>query len=156
MPENDSEITPPAAASESNDSLGWTIFEVTWLFLLFYLFAGSPPPDAGESHYLVKAKHYWNPAWCAGDLFLESRDAHLAYYWTFGWLTRVFSLEASAWIGRLATWFWLAWTWRRLSWTLVPRPLWSLLSAGLVLLASRNFNWSRELAVGGFEAKTVA
>lgn len=134
----------------------WTIFEVVWLVLLIYLFTGSPPPDAGESHYLVKAKHYWNPQWCAGDLFLESRDAHLAYYWTFGWLTRLFSLETSAWIGRLATWTLLAWSWRRLSWAIVPQPLWSLLSAGLLLLLSRNCNLSRELAVGGFEAKTVA
>jgi hypothetical protein len=156
MPENDSEITPPAAASESDDSLSRTIFEVIWLFLLFYLYAGSPPPDAGESHYLVKAKHYWNPAWCPGDLFLDSQDAHFTYYWSFGWLTRLFSLEATAWIGRAFAWLLLAISWRRLSFAVIPRPLWSLLSAAILLLLARNFNWAREQAIGGFEAKTIA
>jgi hypothetical protein len=156
MPDNAHELTPPEAASEVRDSLRWTIFEVVWLFLLFYLYAGSQPPDAGESHYLVKAKHYWNPAWCPGDLFLDSQDAHFTYYWTFGWLTRLFSLETSAWIGRVVTWLLLAVSWRRLSFAVVPRPLWSLLSAALLLLLARNFNWAREQAIGGFEAKTIA
>jgi len=129
---------------------------VLWLFLLFYLYAGSPPPDAGESHYLVKAKHYWNPAWCPGDLFLESQDAHFTYYWTLGWLTRLLTLEACAWIGRALTWLLLAWSWQRLSFAIVPRPLWSILSAALLLLLARNFNWAREQAIGGFEAKTIA
>jgi hypothetical protein len=31
------------------------VFEVAWIFLIFFLFAGSLPPDVGESHYLVKA-----------------------------------------------------------------------------------------------------
>jgi hypothetical protein len=153
--------TRTCSASADGDSLrwagfSWAAFEIVWLVLLFFLFVGSPPPDAGESHYLVKAKHYWNPAWCPGDLFVESRDAHLTYYWTFGWLTQVFSLEASAWIGRLVTWTLLAIGWRRLSWAIVPRPLWSLLGAGLLILFSRNLNLARELAIGGFEAKTVA
>ncbi len=134
----------------------WALFEIAWLLLLFYLYAGSPPPDAGESHYLVKAKHDWNPSWCPGDLFLNSQDAHFTYYWTFGWLTRWFSLETTAWIGRVATWLLLAVSWRRLSFAIVPRPLWSILSAALLLLLARNFNWAREQAIGGFEAKTFA
>ncbi len=134
----------------------WAVFEVVWLLLLFYLYAGSPPPDASESHYLAKAKHYWNPAWCPGDLFLESQDAHFTYYWTFGWLTRLVSLEATAWIGRLVTWLLLAVAWRRLSFAVVSRPLWSILTAALLLLMARNLNLAREQAIGGFEAKTVA
>jgi hypothetical protein len=152
----DPNLTLSSAPPAEGSNLRWTGFEVIWLVLIFFLFAGSPPPDAGESHYLVKAKHYWDPAWCAGDLFLESRDAHLTYYWTFGWLTRWLSLEASAWVGRFVTWGLLAYAWQRLSWAIVPRPLWSLLAAGLLLLFSRNMNLARELAIGGFEAKTVA
>src|SRR5689334_17945669 len=72
-------------------------FEVVWIFFIFFLFAGSLPPDVGESHYLVKAKHYWQPSWCMGDLFLESRDAHTAFYWAFGWVTQFCSLTATAW-----------------------------------------------------------
>ena len=103
------EIEP---AKTDRDSARLAAFEVAWIFLLFFLVAGSLPPDVGESHYLVKAKHYWAPAWCAGDLFVESRDAHATFNWTLGWLTRFFSLTATAWLGRAATWLFLAWTWR--------------------------------------------
>src|SRR5438552_6347642 len=121
-------------------SRGLAAFEVAWIFCLFFLFAGSLPPDVGESHYLVKARHYWEPAWCAGDLFLESKDAHAAFYWTLGWVTRLCSLPATAWIGRVVSWLLLAWSWRRLSWAVLPRPLVSLLSAGLMLFFLRNFH----------------
>jgi hypothetical protein len=131
-------------------------FEVVWIFFIFFLFAGSLPPDVGESHYLAKAKHYWQPAWCAGDLFLESRDAHTIFYWTLGWVTRFCSLSATAWIGRVITWLLLAWSWRRLSWAIIPRPLASLLSAGLMLALLKHGNLAGEWVVGGVEAKGFA
>ncbi len=152
MPEN------AIAADES--SLGGNsrlaAFEIAWIFLIFFIFAGSLPPDVGESHYLVKAKHYWQPAWCTGDLFLESRDAHAAFYWTFGWVTKFCSLTATAWIGRVMTWLLLAWSWRRLSWAVVQRPLVSLLSAGLLLVCLRQLHLAGEWVVGGVEAKGFA
>src|SRR5689334_23307146 len=137
---------------------GWRLaaFEVVWIFLIFFLFAGSLPPDVGESHYLVKAKHDWQPSWCAGDLFLESRDAHAMFYWTLGWLTRVCSLTATAWIGRVVTWVLLAWSWQRLSWAVVPRPLMSLLSVGLMLAFLKHGDLAGEWIVGGVEAKGFA
>lgn len=147
---------PAATPASSRADLRLAAFEVVWIFLIFFLFAGSLPPDVGESHYLVKARHYWQPEWCAGDLFCESRDAHGTFYWTFGWITRYFSLTASAWIGRAVTWVLLAWSWRRLSWALVPQPLVSLLSAGLMLLLLRNFHLAGEWIVGGVEAKGFA
>ncbi len=110
----------------------------------------------GESHYLVKAKHYWQPGWCAGDLFVESRDAHAMFYWTLGWLTRVCSLTATAWIGRVVTWLLLAWSWQRLSWAILPRPLVSLLSVGLMLAFLKHGNLAGEWIVGGVEAKGFA
>jgi hypothetical protein len=138
-------------------SLRLAAFEVVWISLIFFLYAGSPPPDAGESHYLVKAKHYWDPAWCAGDLFLESSDTHLGYYWALGWLTWWFSLERATWIMRAIVWGLLAAAWRRLSWAVIPRPLFSLLTAGLMLLLAEHFHWSKELVLrGGVEGKTVA
>jgi hypothetical protein len=133
-----------------------TAFEVGWIFLIFFLFAGSLPPDVGESHYLVKAKHYWQPGWCAGDLFVESRDAHAVFYWTLGWLTRLCSLTATAWIGRVVTWLLLAWSWQRLSWAIVPRPLMSLLSVGLMLAFLKHGDLAGEWIVGGVEAKGFA
>src|SRR5436305_9405368 len=104
--------TSASDAAEPAEHPGWRLpaFEIAWIFLIFFLFAGSLPPDVGESHYLVKARHYWQPAWCAGDLFVESRDAHTMFYWTFGWLTRFCSLAAAAWIGRAITWLLLAWS----------------------------------------------
>jgi Domain of unknown function (DUF6798) len=143
-------------SSPGRDSVWLAAIEIVWIFLILFLLAGSPPPDVGESHYLAKAKHYWQPAWCAGDLFLESKDAHGTFYWTFGWVTRLCSLTATAWIGRAITWALLAWSWRRLSWAVVPRPLASLLSVGLMLLLLRNFHLAGEWIVGGIEAKGFA
>ena len=96
--------------------------EVLLIFMVFFLYAGWVPPAVNEAHYLTKAKHYWNPDFCAGDHFLESADAHLVFYWTFGWVTLFCSLPAAAWIGRLVTWGAMAWAWRRLSWCVVPKP----------------------------------
>ncbi|MGE3777249.1 MAG: hypothetical protein AB7F89_08700, partial [Pirellulaceae bacterium] len=64
---------------------GW--LEWCLIFALLFVVGGTLPPDVNESHYLAKAKHYWNPDWCPGDPFLESADAHLAFYWLIGWLT---------------------------------------------------------------------
>lgn len=145
-----------ASTAHAADSWRLAAFEVAWIFLIFFLLTGSPPPDVGESHYLAKAKHYWDPAWCAGDLFLDSRDAHASFYWTFGWITKFVSLPAAAWIGRTISWLLLAWSWRRLSWSLVPRPLVSLLSAALMLALLRHFHLAGEWIVGGIEAKGFA
>jgi len=130
--------------------------ETGFIFLLFFLIAGSLPPGVGESHYLPKAKHYWDPSWCQGDLFLESADAHLAFYWVFGWVTKFCSLEATAWIGRAVTWLLLAFAWQRLSVALVPKQLMSILSAGLMLLFLRWWHMAGEWMVGGVEAKSFA
>ncbi|MEQ8788300.1 MAG: DUF6798 domain-containing protein [Pirellulaceae bacterium] len=130
--------------------------EVALIFLLFYLYAGGPPPDVNEAHYLAKARHYWDPSWCPGDHFLDSRDAHLVFNWTFGWLTRLFPLPAVAWIGRVLTWGLLAWAWRRLSVAVVPVKLMSLLSAALMLVLLRNLHLAGEWMVGGVEAKGFA
>lgn len=133
------------------------VLEAAWIFLLLFLFAGSPPPDAGESHYLVKARHYWSPEFCRGDLFVESADAHLAFYWISGWLTCFFSLETTAWIGRILAWGAFAIGWQRLSAAILPGRFWSILSAGLMLALLRGCNMSRELIlVGGIEGKVFA
>ncbi len=135
----------------------WQALEVLWIFLLLFLFVGSPPPDAGESHYLVKAKHYWNRDFCAGDLFLESPEAHLVFCWVFGWLTKFCSLDATAWILRVVAWLGFAFAWQRLSWAIAPQRFWSILSCGLMLALLRCCHMSRELIlVGGVEAKVFA
>ena len=132
------------------------IAEVALIFLLFFVLAGCLPPDVNEAHYLSKAKHYWNPAWCAGDLFLESADAHGLFYWTFGWLTLWWPLSAVAWTGRGITWLLLAWSWRRLSVAILPRPLWALLTAATFAMLLRLGHLAGEWVIGGVEAKGLA
>jgi len=130
--------------------------EVSLIFVVFLIFAGWPPPDVNEAHYLAKAKHFWNPDWCAGDHFLESADAHEVFYWTFGWLTLLFPLPVVAWIGRVLTWGLIAWAWRRLSFAVVPRPMVAVLSAGLFLLFLQRCEMAGEWVIGGVEAKGFA
>jgi hypothetical protein len=148
---NENEKTPL-----TKDSAARAAVETVLILLLFFIFAGWPPPDVNEAHYLAKAKHYWNPEWCSGDLFLESGQAHLFFYWTFGWLTLLLPLPAVAWTGRLVTWAALAWAWQRLSHALVPRPLMSVLTAALFLLLHSNLHMAGEWVVGGVEAKGLA
>ena len=146
---------PTTIAKGDSSRLG-KLAEIGLIFLLFFLFAGWPAPDVNEAHYLVKAKHYWNPNWCPGDAFLDSADAHVVFYWTFGWLTLLFPLPVVAWLGRCLTWGLLAWSWRRLSFAVVPRPLVSVLSAALLLVFNEQCQMAGEWVVGGVEAKCFA
>ena len=109
-----------------------------------------------ESHYLCRLKHFWNPEWCTGDLFLESTDTQVVFIWLFGWVTRWLSLSATAWVGRVMAWTLLAWAWQRLSWRLVPRPLAAVLSAALFVTLNDYAHLAGEWVVGGVEAKCFA
>ena len=133
-----------------------TAAEVLAIVILFFLLGGGPVPEVNEAHYLAKAKHFWNPSWCPRDFFLNSADAHYVFYLTWGWLTQWFSLAATAWIGRLAAWLLLAIAWQRLSWSLVPRWGFALLSAGIWVALLQRFHMSGEWIVGGIEAKVPA
>jgi hypothetical protein len=150
-------------ASETNatplalpQSVAQRLGEVLLIVLVFFVLAGDPPPHVNETHYLCRVKHYWNPAWCAGDLFLESSDAQTLFIWMFGWLTQWVSLSATAWIGRLLVWTLVAAAWQRLSWRVVPMPLASVLSAALFVTLNAQAQFAGEWIVGGVEAKSFA
>ena len=134
----------------------WAIIETLLIFLLLAALGSTPPPAVNEAHYLAKAKHYWDPSWCRGDVFLESADAHLVFYWTVGWLTFFLPLPAVAWVGRIVTWLLLAWSWRRLSALLVPGRLYAVLTAGLLAMLIDRGHMAGEWVVGGVEAKGFA
>jgi hypothetical protein len=119
-------------------------------------FARYPVPGPNESHYLSKAKHYWNPDWCPGDLFLSSSNAHLVFYQTFGYLTRWCSLETTAILGRLAGLLILAAGWTALVAVLVPGRWPASWAAWIFLALSAVGNLSGEWLIGGIEAKVVA
>ena len=130
--------------------------ETFLIFLVFFVQGASAAPDVNEPHYLSKARHYWDPAWCAGDFFCNTADAHQVFYWTFGWTTRWLSFGAAAWCGRLITWWLLAWAWRRLSWSVLPRPYYAVLAAALLVLSISRAHMAGEWLIGGVEAKGFA
>lgn len=128
------------------------------VFISLFAFSAirHPVPGRGEPYYLTKAKHYWNPAWCAGDFFLESSNPHRVFYQTVGLLTRVVSLPSTAWIGRGLALALLAFGWTALIRRLIPgrfSPLWVLwIYLGLAAVG----NFAGEWIVGGVEAKVFA
>jgi hypothetical protein len=130
--------------------------DIFLVFCLFSLFAGSRTPEVNESHYLTKAKHFWDPSFGAGDMFLESGDAHWFFFATVGGLTQLSSLPLAAWLGRSLGWLALAvgWCyWIRQIW---PYRLAGALTAPLWLAALTWGHLSGEWVVGGCEAKVFA
>ena len=132
------------------------VVEVALVFALIFLYAGTSPPDVNEAHYLAKAKHFWNPAWCGPDVFLDSADAHTVFYAVFGWPTLWVSLPIVTWCGRLVTWALVAWGWQRLSWSILPYRYISVLTAAWFLVLNDSCHLAGEWAIGGLEAKGVA
>ena len=132
------------------------LLEVALIAVCFFLYAGQPAPDVNESHYLTKAKHFWDRGYCPGDLFLSSSFTHWLFYFSFGWMTKFMSLTAFAWTGRIATWTLMAFAWQRLSQAIVPLKFMSVLAALFFLLLNDRFHLAGEWVVGGFEAKGIA
>jgi hypothetical protein len=135
----------------------WRILaEIALVFAVFFLQGAWPVPDVNEPYYLGKTIHYWNPAWAAGDFFLDLKDTHKVFYLTFGWLSLWLRPAALAWTGRIITWWLLAWSWRRLSFAVLPRPGWSIPSAALFAMLMDNCHMAGEWVIGGVEAKGFA
>ncbi len=132
------------------------LIEIALIVAVFAIHGGWPVPDNNEPYYLGKAIHYWNPAWLAGDFFLETADAHTVFYFTFGWLSLWLSPVALAWAGRALCWSLLAWGWRRLSFAAVPRPWWSVLTAAMFVGLMERFHMAGEWVVAGVESKPFA
>jgi len=154
----DSDRSAPFACSEQD---AWAMGQRRWIevglvFVVFFVAGGAPAPHVNDTHYLTKAKHYWQPEWCAGDFFLESADAHLTFYWTLGWLTQWFSLPAVAWIGRVVVWGLLAVSWQRLSRSVVRLPMGAVLTAMLLVTLVPWTNFAGEWVIGGAEGKCFA
>ena len=124
--------------------------------ICFGLFCGQLPPDVNESHYLTKAKHFWDSTWCPGDIFLSSSFSHWLFYASTGWITKFVSLSVYAWIGRIFTWFLLAVGWQWLSFRLIPTRGIAVVTAIVFLLLNDQFQMAGEWVVGGFEAKGLA
>lgn len=124
--------------------------------LVFAAYGAYPPPDPNEPHYLSKARHFWDPHWCAHDVFLRSRAAHWVFYAVWGWPARWMSFSDLAWVGRGCTWLLLAYGWQRLGSVLGVRGLWAAAAAGLFVELQERCQLAGEWIIGGLEAKGFA
>jgi len=141
-------------ASPITRRLVWA--EVALVFAVFFIEGADPVPGSNEPHYLGKAIHYWNRNWIPSDSFLDSADTHKVFYFTFGWLSLWLPPIALAWVGRLLSWGLLAWAWQRLSFAMVPRRWWSILTAALLVCLIERCAMAGEWVIGGVEAKGFA
>lgn len=124
-----------------------------WLTFTAASVLRAPVPGVNEPHYLTKARHYWQPEWCRGDLFLESANPHVVFYQTVGWLAAAFDFPTAALLGRALAFALLAIGWHRLVSQLVPERWGPLAAAWLFLLFQAAGNFAGEWLVGGVESK---
>ena len=129
------------------------IVTMVWISFLAYSLISAPIPAVNEPHYLCKAKHYWQPEWCAGDFFLESTNAHTVFYATVGVLTQWCSLEQTALIGRIVALLILSLGWCNLLLTLHSERWFPLKVCVLFLFFQACGSFSGEWLVGGVEGK---
>jgi hypothetical protein len=115
-----------------------------------------PTPDVNEAVYLTKARHRADPAWCRGDFFLETPDAHGVFFAVFGPLAASVPLDTAAWIGRVLGWLAVAVGFRHAIVPLVA-PSWArVVAAALFSVAVRYTPAAGEWVIGGCEAKVFA
>ncbi|MEW4530739.1 DUF6798 domain-containing protein [Maioricimonas sp. JC845] len=145
-------MSVPTASSRSF----WLPLIVLLAMLIGYSAIDAPIPGVNEPHYLTKARNFYDPAWCAGDLFLESGNAHWVFYVVMGPLTQWWELPVVAAIGRVVALVVVAVGWQMLATTLVGWTWAGVTSASLFLLLQTLGNWSGEWLVGGVESKVFA
>jgi len=131
---------------------------VLCLFALFFAdsLIRTPVPAVNEPHYLTKAKHFWNPDWLRGDLFLESSNPHYVFYSTVGYPTQWLSLAQTAWLARGVSLLLLAVGFESLLSVVLPKGRSILIATALYLGAIAVGNLAGEWMIGGVEGKVFA
>lgn len=142
--------------SQSPPSRRQAFAEIILIFAIFFIQGAWPVPDVNETCALAKAFHFWQPDWLRGDFFMESANTYRTFYVAFGWLALWLSPASAAWVVRMAIWAGLAWSWRRLSWAIVPRRWWAILTAALLACLIERCHMAGEWLLGGAEAKPFA
>lgn len=130
--------------------------EILAILLVFAAAGAWPAPDVNETVYLTKARHRGDPAWAAGDWFLETPDAHGVFNLIVGPLVASLPLEQAAWAGRWLGWLALACGFRHAVAPLIDRSSGRVVAAALFSLAVRTTTASGEWVIGGCEAKVFA
>jgi len=159
MMPRESDTTSAARPHDFGSSAGGgtrAILEVAAILAVFAAAGAWPVPDVNETAYLTKARHYADPAWCRGDFFLETPDAHGVFYMLLGPLAAAVSLEQAAWVGRWLGWLALAVGFRHAAAPLVAGPWPRIIAAALFSLALRHTTAAGEWVIGGCEAKVFA
>lgn len=159
MRSSDSQKTPPADDLAGDRRIRFDLLVDTVLvFAVFFIYAAlaNPIPGLNEPHYLGKAKHYWDPSWCSGDLFLESANAHVVFYQAVGWLTCFLSLEQTAWVARGLATLVLASGWTVLFSKIKSARFSAVWGACLFIAMAATGNLSGEWVIGGIESKVFA
>lgn len=121
-----------------------------------FLIGGHLPPAVNESHYLLKARHFWQPDYLAHDFFISSSNAHWFFYVCVGWLGLFVSNASMAWIGRVGCWILLCISWRRLTGNFSSHWYRGSLSWAVFLTLLNMGSFSGEWVVGGVESKCFA
>jgi hypothetical protein len=148
----------PAGRTVPAGGPGWTppAAEFAAILLVFAAAAAWPVPDVNETVYLTKARHFIDPLWGGGDWFLETPDAHAAFYLLIGPIMAAFDLERAAWVGRWLGWLALAIGFRHAVLPLLASSWSRILAAAMFSLALRHTTASGEWVIGGCEAKVFA
>ncbi|MEO1994026.1 MAG: DUF6798 domain-containing protein [Planctomycetaceae bacterium] len=134
----------------------WCVVASVAASLFAFGYFQAPVPGVNEAHYLSKARFYWDPSWCVGDLFLESVAAHRVFYQLVGGLTLWCNLEQTAWVLRILGALLLAHGWVQMAQQFGGRGWAALWSAWLFLAQSVTISFSGEWIVGGTESKVFA
>lgn len=146
----------------AGDASWWrSVLEVVAITAVFAAAGAWPVPDVNETVYLTKARHAADPAYAAGDFFLETRDAHGVFYLLLGPLPASLPLETAAWIGRVAGWLALAIGFHHLAVPILggslARGTWARIAAAAFFSAGLRFTSAAgEWVIGGCEAKVFA
>lgn len=130
--------------------------EIAAVAIVFAAAAAWPVPDVNEAVYLTKARHAADPAWAAGDFFLETPDAHGVFYLLVGPLAVILPLEQAAWVGRVLGWLAVAIGFRHAIVPVVATTWGRIIAAAVFSLALRHTTMAGEWVLGGCEAKVFA
>lgn len=133
-----------------------TVLEIAAVMAVFTAAAAWPVPDVNEAVYLTKARHAADPAWAAGDFFLETPDAHGVFYLLVGPLAAALPLEQAAWVGRVLGWLAVAVGFHHAVRPVVATTWGRIIAAAIFSLALRHTTLAGEWVLGGCEAKVFA
>lgn len=129
----------------------WPLALLMALILFELGLAEAPIPGVNESHWLGKARAFWDANFCPNDFFYQSGNAHFVFLALIGLPAQVLSLASTALLGRAVAAIALGFAMS----TLVrpPTAAVGLLTLALFSLTQWLGNLSGEWILGGVEAK---